>query len=116
MHQLILHMPVTKYLDKKLFNYIDPWYETLSSIAWAIRASCYCTNMNTLVQAIYDREMILNLASVVYWQVITAVKKQKGGIDNIQENARRLTNDYIISDQFYVEMTGIYCKLYHKKQ
>ena len=31
-HQVILNIIVTKYLDKKLFDYIDPWGETLASI------------------------------------------------------------------------------------
>ena len=38
-HQLILNMLVTKYLDNKFFDYIDPCGETLASIAWEIRAS-----------------------------------------------------------------------------
>ena len=36
-HQLILNMLVTKDLDKKVCDYIDPWCETLASIACAIR-------------------------------------------------------------------------------
>ena len=36
-HQLILNMLVTKYIDKKVFDYINPWGETLASIAWSIR-------------------------------------------------------------------------------
>ena len=33
-HQVILSILVTKDLDKKVFNYIVPWGETLASIAW----------------------------------------------------------------------------------
>ena len=38
-HQVILNMLVTKDLDNKLFDYIDPWGETLEYIAWEIRDS-----------------------------------------------------------------------------
>ena len=38
-HQVILNMLVTKYLDNKVFGCIYPWGETLASIAWAIRVS-----------------------------------------------------------------------------
>ena len=33
LHQVILNMLVTKYIDKKGFDYIDPWGETLACIA-----------------------------------------------------------------------------------
>ena len=46
-HQVKLNMLVTKYLDNKLFDYIDPWGETLASIAWEIKASCHCSIMAT---------------------------------------------------------------------
>ena len=32
-NQVILNMLVTKDLDNKVFDYIDPWVETLSAIA-----------------------------------------------------------------------------------
>ena len=32
-HQVILNMLVTKYLDEKVFDHIDPWGETLASVA-----------------------------------------------------------------------------------
>ena len=36
--------------------------------------------------------------------------------DNSRENAMRVTYDYAIGDQVYVEITGIYCKHDYKKQ
>ena len=32
LHQVILNMLVTNYLDNKVFEYIDPWDETLAYI------------------------------------------------------------------------------------
>ena len=46
-HQVVLNMLVTKYLDNKDFDYIDPWGETLSYIAWSIRASYHHTIIET---------------------------------------------------------------------
>ena len=65
LHQVILNMLVTKDLDKKFFEYIDPWVETLSSIAWAITASYHHNIQATPGQAVFDRDMIFNIASVV---------------------------------------------------
>ena len=40
----------------------------------------------------------------------------KVDIDNVQENATKVTHDYAIGDRVYVEMTGIYHKLDYNKQ
>ena len=64
-HQLILNMLVTKDLDNKVFNYIDPWGETLAYIAWAIRASYHHTIIATPGQAVFIRDMQFNLMSVI---------------------------------------------------
>ena len=60
--------------------------------------------------------MIFNVASVVDWKVITSEKQQQVDIDNVWENARRVTHDYAIVDQVYVKMTDIYRKLDYSKQ
>ena len=51
-HQVILNMLVTKDLDNKVFNYIDPWGETLIYIEWAIRAYYYFTVLSTPGQSV----------------------------------------------------------------
>ena len=35
---------------------------------------------------------------------------------NVRENYRQVTHNYTVEDIIYVEMTGIYHKLYYKKQ
>ena len=35
-HQVVQNMIKTKELDTFIFDYIDPWAEVLSSVAWAI--------------------------------------------------------------------------------
>ena len=68
-------MLVTKDLNNKVFEYIDPSGENLASIAWAIRASYHCTIMATPGQAGFGRDMLFNLASVLNWRVATAEKQ-----------------------------------------
>ena len=72
--------------------------------------------MATLGQAMLCRDMQFSLASVVDWRVITAAKQHQVDIDNGIENANRVTHDYAIGDQVYVEIPGIYRKLDYKKQ
>ena len=72
--------------------------------------------MATPGQAVFGRYMLFNLASVVYWRVVTAAKQHQVDIDNVMETAKRVTHDYSIGDQVYVEMTGIYRKLGYRKQ
>ena len=74
LRQVILIIIVTKYLSNKVFDYIDPWGETLSYTSWEIRASYKCTVKTTPGQYIFGRDMIFNLASFVDWKVITAGK------------------------------------------
>ena len=77
-------MLVTKYIDKKVFGYIDPWGKTQSSIAWAIRASYHHTIMATPGQAVFGRYILFNLALVVDWKVSTAAKQRQVDIDNVR--------------------------------
>ena len=92
------------------------WGETLASIPWVIRASYHHNIQATPGQAVFGRDMIFNLTSVTYGQVITAAKQRKVDIDNVQENSKQVTHDYTIDDLVYVEMTGIYQKLGYSKQ
>ena len=85
LHQVILNMLVTKYLDNKVFDYIYPWGETLSYIALPIRASYHHTIQYTPCQDFFGRCMLFNLMSVVYWRAITAWKQQQVDIDNVLE-------------------------------
>ena len=100
-------MPVTKDLDIKVFDYIDPCGETIAYIAWEIRASYHHNILVTPGQAGFVKDILFNLASVVDCLVVTAIKQCQVHIDNVRENAKRVTHDYTIGDQVYVEITGI---------
>ena len=62
-------------------------------------------------QDVFGSYMLFNLASVVDWQVVTAVKQRQVDIDNVRENAKRVTHEYAICNPVYVEITDIYRKL-----
>ena len=89
-------MLVTKYLDSRVFDHIYPWGETLTSIAWEIKNFYRCTIMANPGQAVFGRDMLFNLASVVDWRIVTAAKQRQLDIDNVRENARQVTHDYPI--------------------
>ena len=97
-HQVILNMTVTKDIDNKLFDHIDPWGETLAYIAWTIRYYYHCTIIYTPGKSVFGRDIIFNLASVIYWRVITAAKHRQVDIVNVQGNAKRVTHDYAVGN------------------
>ena len=115
-HQVIWNMLVTNDLSNKCFDYIDPWGETLSYITFVIRAYYHKNIQATPDQTVFGRGILFNITSFIDWQVITAGKKWQVDIDNVQENARRFTHDYVVGNVVYVKMTVIYRKLYYKKQ
>ena len=55
----------TKELDKLVFDYIDPWGEVLSSVAWAIRASYHSTLQATPAQLVFGRDMLFNMKKII---------------------------------------------------
>ena len=116
LHQVILNTLVTKNIDNKVFDHIYPWGKTIEFIAWIIGDSYHLTIMATPGQDVFGRDMLFKLASVFDWRVVTAEKQRQVDIDNGRENAKRVTHDYAIGNRVYVEMTGIYRKLYYRKQ
>ena len=115
-HQVLHNMIVTKDLDGRTFDYIDPWGEILSSVAWAVRASHHSTFDKTPGQLVFGRDMVFNLSTVVDWKAITARKQAQVDRDNLRENANRVSHDYAIGDQVYVKIDGIKRKLDNKKR
>ena len=101
MHQTISNMLITKDLDNKVFNYIDPWGENLEYISWMMRAYYHHNIQLTPGQAVFGRDMIFNIESVLDWQAITTVKQQQMDIDNVRENSRQVMHDYAIVDIVY---------------
>ena len=53
-------------------------------------------------QAIFGRDMIFNLTSVLDKQVVPTADQQQADIDKLQGNARRVMHDYAIGDQVYL--------------
>ena len=83
LHQIMYNIVVTKYIDNKLFDYIDPWGKTLAYIAWAIRASYHHTIGAKPYQYVFGRDTIINLVSVFDWRFIIYNKQGQVNIDSV---------------------------------
>ena len=95
-------MLVTKDIDKRIFDYIYPWGETLAYKECVMRASYHFNIRSTLGQAVLGRNMLFEIASVVDWPVATTMKQLQVDIDNVRENAKQVRHDYAIGDRVYV--------------
>ena len=76
-------MFVTKDLSNQIFDYIDPWGETLSSIAWAVQALHHSTLNKTPSQLVFGKDMIFNVSTVVDCCAITLRKRKQVDKDNL---------------------------------
>ena len=56
----------------------------MSSIKGSIRASFHFSIMATPVQAVFGRDMVFNLISVLGWQFVIAAKQRQVEIDNVK--------------------------------
>ena len=54
--------------------------------------------MATPGKAVFGRDILFNLASVVDRRVSTAVKQRQVEIYNVRENTKGVTHDYAIGD------------------
>jgi hypothetical protein len=106
----------TKDLKNRVFDYIDPWGEILSSIAWAIRASYHSTLGATPAQLVFGRDMIFNMKTIIDWRTITARKQKQILKDNLRENKGRIDHQYSVGDKVYLHPTGIQRKLETQKK
>ena len=98
MHQGINNMLVVKNVDKKLFDYIYSWIETIASIEWSIIFSHFRNIGATPGKAVYDIDILFNITSVIKWQVILERKKQQVNIDHIHKNSNEVIFDYAIDN------------------
>ena len=115
-HKVIQSMLATKDLENKEYDFIDPWGEILSSVAWAIRASYHSTLKASPGQLVFGQDMIFNMNKVVDWKLIEANKEQQILRDNIRENMKRIDYDYKIGDKVMILLKGIQRKLSRKKK
>ena len=106
-HQVVQNMIKTKELDKFIFDYIDPWAEILSSVAWAIRASYHSTLMSTPAQLVFGRDMLFNMKKAINWKLITDNKRKQIARDNERENTRRIEHTYNEGDEVLRIKRGI---------
>ena len=114
-HQVIQSMLAVKDLESQTFDFVDPWGEILSSVAWAIRASYHSTLKATPGELVFGQDMIFNMNKVVDWQLAEKQKQDQIIRDNIRENLGRVEHDYNVGDRVMVKRRGIFRKLSRKK-
>ena len=106
-HQVIHNMIVTKYIKTKTFDYIDPWYDILTSVACSIREFYHSTFDASPDQLVFGIDIIFSLTSFIDWRVIHAREKQQVDRDNLQENKKGVFNYYAVGDQVFEKIKGI---------
>jgi transposase InsO family protein len=106
-HQVVQNMIKTKELDKFIFDYIDPWAEVLSSVAWAVRTSYHSTLLATPAQLVFGRDMLFNMKKAINWKLISENKRKQIAYDNERENAGRIAHTYKIGDEVLRLKRGI---------
>ena len=57
-------------------------------MVWVIRSPYHRTIMATPGQAAFSKDKLFNIASVVDWRIVIAVKQSQVNIDNVRENAK----------------------------
>ena len=104
---MLYHMLVTKELSNRVFDYIDPWGEILSSVAWAVRASHHSTLNNTPAQLVFGQDMMFNLSIVVDWITLTIPKQVQADQNNQREKSKKINYAFEVGDQAYARIQGI---------
>lgn len=115
-HQVIQNMLATKDLESQTYDFIDPWGEILSSVAWAIRSSYHSILKATPGQIVFGRDMVFNMNKAVDWQLMQKQKQDQILRDNIRENLKRVDHDYKVGDKVMLVRKGIVRKLSRKKK
>ena len=110
-HQVIHHMFTTKNLKEQTFDYIDPFGQILSSVAWAIRASYNSATDATPAQLVFSRDMLFNISTLVNWKALALNKQKSVDRANLRENCGRVDYDYQVGQRVYVVRDGIFRKL-----
>ena len=75
-HQVLGDMLHTKNLQSYDFDDIDPWSELLALVAWAIYCTHHTTLQTSLVQLVFNQDILLNIKFIADWEAIR-LRKQK---------------------------------------
>ena len=110
-HQVVGSMLKTKDLVNIKFNELDMWNPILASVAYAIRCSNHSTLNATPGQLIFGRDMLLDLKFDPNYKQMWAHKQKRISYDNVRENSKRISHDYMVGEYVYILKDGQYCNL-----
>ena len=110
-HQVLGNMLRTQDLKDRVLDYVNPWGNILSSIAWAVRSSYHSVLEATPAQLVFGRDMVVNLQFAADWQSISRRKQAQVDKDNLRENSKRVAHDYRPGEQVLVTKDGHFRKL-----
>ena len=86
-HLVIYNIIATKYLDRKFYDYVDPCWGILASVALVIRESYHRTLWFTPGKAVFGIDILFSLTSICDWRIVTA----RGNIQfNIYNDNKRI--------------------------
>ena len=78
-------------------NYLDidnPWKGVLSATAFAVWSMYHITLKKTLVQLVFGRDMIFNIAHVTNWELICQKKQRLIDQNNKLKNGKQVAHTY----------------------
>ena len=81
--QVIYNMFSTKDIDSIVYDYLYPWEGNIALFTWVIIAYYHLTLGFTSGQAMFGRDMLFNLMSIVYWRILTTRNKRQVDIYNV---------------------------------
>ena len=100
-------MIVTKDLDRKLYDYIDPWGGNLALVDSSIR-EYYCRTLGFMPgRAVFGINILFNITTLIDFIFVITRNQRQVDIDDARKNSGRFRDDYALGDLVYLENTGI---------
>ena len=81
-HQVLYNILVTKDLDSKFYDFMYPWFKTLTYIVFDILYYYHLMLGFIPEKSVFGRYLLFNITSIIDWRVIMAKKQQQVNIYN----------------------------------
>ena len=110
-HLVLMDMIRTMELEEEELDDENPFGETLSSIAYAIRSTYHTTLESTPTQLVFGRDMILPISLRANWNESETKRERKIAHNNAVENQSRIDHTYKVGDRVLYKKHGILRKM-----